>query len=56
MFCLLLYLQLINEAYQGNRLVLDLLFAYDWYFMPNVNPDGYVYSMEYVSCYRRKFF
>ena len=40
--------QLIDD-YASDSDVQNLVDTYDWYFIPIVNPDGYVYSWEAVS-------
>ncbi len=35
--------------YGKDSAITEMVDKYDWYFFPNVNPDGYEYSHDYVS-------
>ena len=43
-----LIIQLVDGYQSGNNATLRLLEEMDWYIVPLVNPDGYVYSHEWV--------
>ena len=43
-----LILQLVNGYHSQDNATLRLLEEMDWYIVPLVNPDGYVYSHEWV--------
>lgn len=36
-------------SYGSDDDVTKMIDAYDWYFVPVMNPDGYVYSWETVG-------
>jgi len=46
--CLKTITELLDN-YETNKDLLDLV---DWWVVPVVNPDGYVYSFSTVSCFK----
>ena len=42
--------QLLTD-YEAEDSIRHLVNTFDWYFIPIVNPDGYVYSHENVSAH-----
>ena len=46
-----LILQLVNGYHSQDNATLRLLEEMNWYIVPLVNPDGYVYSHEWVPSF-----
>ena len=46
-----LCLQLLSD-YETDKSIQHLVDTYDWYIIPVVNPDGYVFSHAHVRHFR----
>lgn len=44
------FVYLFQFVTQADGHAIDLVQRYDWYFVPVMNPDGYLYTWSNVSC------